>query len=137
MKAINSKALPIVGVSKRVPLKLGAWSREMDLVVVRMDDFDVVLGMDFLLEHKVIPMPLTKCLVITNHKHPTVVPASIKKPGNLRMISAIQLKRGLAREKPTFMATPLMEDVTTDETIPREIKDVLASYADIMPESLP
>ena len=52
------EALPIVGVSKRVPLKLGAWSGEMDLVVVHMNDFDVVLGMDFLLEHKVITMPL-------------------------------------------------------------------------------
>ena len=30
-----------------------------------------------------------------------------------------------------------MEDMTTDETIPSEIKDILASYADITPESLP
>ena len=91
MKAVNSEAWPIVGVSKRVPLKLGAWSGEMDLVMVRIDDFHVVLGMDFLLEQKVIPMPLTKCLVITNH-NPTIIPASIKQPSNLRMISAIQLK---------------------------------------------
>ena len=35
------------------------------------------------------------------------------------------------------MAIPLMEDVTTKETIPSEIKDVLDNYADIMPESLP
>ena len=53
------------------------------------------------------------------------------------MISGIQLKRGLTREEPTFMAIPLMEEVTTEETIPTEIKDVLDSYADIMPESLP
>ena len=64
MKVVNSEALPIVGVSKRVSLKLRTWSGEMDLVVVHMDDFDVVLGMDFLLEHKVIPMPLAKYLVI-------------------------------------------------------------------------
>ena len=70
-------------------------------------------------------------------RNPTVIPASIKQPGNLRMISAIQLKRGLAREEPTFMAIPLMEEVTTEETIPSEIKEVLDSYADIMPESLP
>ncbi|XP_022975729.1 uncharacterized protein LOC111475919, partial [Cucurbita maxima] len=44
-----------------------------------MDDFDVVLGMEFLLEHKVIPMPLAKCLVITD-RNPTVIPASIKQP---------------------------------------------------------
>ena len=108
----------------------------MDLVVVCMDNFDMVLGMDFLLEHKVIPMPLAKCLVITDH-NPTVIPASIKQQGNLRMISAIQLKRELTREKPTFMAIPLMEEMTTEETIPIEIKDVLDSYVDIMPESLP
>ena len=53
----------------------------MDLVVVRMDDFDVVLGMDFLLEHKVIPMPLAKCLVITDHNS-TVIPTSIKQLEN-------------------------------------------------------
>ena len=57
-----------------------------------MDDFDMVLGMDFLLEHKVISMPLAKCLVITDH-NPKVIHASIKQPSNLRMISTIQLKR--------------------------------------------
>ena len=77
MKAINSEALPIIGVFKRVSLKLGAWSGEMDLVVVRMNDFDVALGMDFLLEHKVIPIPLAKCIVITDC-NPTVILASIK-----------------------------------------------------------
>ena len=35
------------------------------------------------------------------------------------------------------MAIPLMEEVTTEETIPSEIKEVLNSYADIMPESSP
>ena len=35
------------------------------------------------------------------------------------------------------MAIPLMEEVTTKEPIPSKIKDVLDSYADIMPESLP
>ena len=51
------------------------------------------------------------------------------------MISAIQSKRELAREKPTFMAIPLMEEVTTEENIPSEIKEVLNSYADIMPRA--
>ena len=88
MKVVNFEALPIVRVSKRVLFKLRAWTGELDLVMVRMDDFDVVLGMEFLLEHKVIPMPLAKCLVITDC-NPTVIPASIKQPGNLRMISAI------------------------------------------------
>ena len=38
MKVINSKALPIVGVSKRVSLKLGAWSGEMDMVDIKTEE---------------------------------------------------------------------------------------------------
>ena len=37
----------------------------MDFVIVKMDDFDVVLGMEFLLEHMVIPISLANCLVVT------------------------------------------------------------------------
>ena len=35
------------------------------------------------------------------------------------------------------MAIPLMEEMTTEETIPSEIKDVPDSYVDIIPENLP
>ncbi|XP_022972954.1 uncharacterized protein LOC111471473 [Cucurbita maxima] len=138
LSALQRKVEPkeIVEKGLIVPFKIGDWTGELDLVVARMDDFDVVLGMEFLLEHKVIPMPLAKCLVITD-SNPTVIPASIKQPGNLRMISAIQLKRGLAREEPTFMVIPLMEVTTNEETVPNEINEVLNDYADIMPESLP
>ena len=73
MKAINSEALPIIEISQRASLKIGAWSREMDLVVVHMDDFDVVLEMDFLLEYKVISMSLAKCILIIDC-NPIVIP---------------------------------------------------------------
>ncbi|TYK19787.1 gag-asp_proteas domain-containing protein [Cucumis melo var. makuwa] len=55
-----------------------------------MDDFDVVLGMEFLLEHQVIPMPSAKCLAITG-SFPTVVQADIRQPNGFKMISAMQL----------------------------------------------
>lgn len=41
-------------------------------MIVKNDDFDVMLGMEFLLEHKVIPIPLAKCLLIIEST-PTVV----------------------------------------------------------------
>ncbi|KAA0047025.1 putative mitochondrial protein [Cucumis melo var. makuwa] len=43
MQAVNSKVLPIVGISKRVSLKLGEWRGDVDLVVVHIDNFDIVL----------------------------------------------------------------------------------------------
>ena len=136
MKAVNSEALPIVGVSKRVPLQLAEWTGSVDLVVVRMNDFDVVLGMEFLLEHKVIPMPLAKCLIVTNN-NPTVVPADIKQPSGVRMISALQLKKGLSREEPTFMAIPIVDESAETEFVPLEIQEILSEYVDVMPQSLP
>ena len=51
MKVVNSAALPNVGLVKWTRIKLEAWNDLIDLVVVKMDDFDVVLGMKFLLEH--------------------------------------------------------------------------------------
>lgn len=82
MKAVNSVALPIVGLVKRTTMRMGEWSGPIDLVVAKMDDFDVVLGMEFLLEHQVIPMPLAKCLVITGTT-PTVVQTEIRQPDGI------------------------------------------------------
>ncbi|KAA0034361.1 Asp_protease domain-containing protein [Cucumis melo var. makuwa] len=62
---MHSVALPIIGLVKRTMIRLGGWSGLVNFVVVKMDDFDVVLGMEFLLEHQIIPMPLAKCLAIT------------------------------------------------------------------------
>ncbi|KAA0049871.1 reverse transcriptase [Cucumis melo var. makuwa] len=64
-----------------------------------MDDFDVVLGMEFLLKHQVIPMPSAKCLAITG-SFPTVVQADIRQPNGFKMISAMQLNESPAQEQP-------------------------------------
>ncbi|TYK15860.1 reverse transcriptase [Cucumis melo var. makuwa] len=101
-----------------------------------MDDFDVVLGMEFLLEHQVIPMPLAKCLVITGST-PSVVQTDLRQPDGLKMISAMQLKKGLSRDKPTFMAIPLNSSENSGETVLKEIMCVLEKYRDVMPDSLP
>ncbi|KAA0065493.1 reverse transcriptase [Cucumis melo var. makuwa] len=63
MKVVNYVTLPIVGLVRRTKIKLVGWKGPVDFVVVKTDDFDVVLRMEFLLEHQVIPMPSTKCLV--------------------------------------------------------------------------
>ncbi|KAA0065560.1 uncharacterized protein E5676_scaffold1212G00210 [Cucumis melo var. makuwa] len=55
MKALNSIALPIVGLVKQTMIMLGGWKGLVDFVVVKMDDFDVVLEMEFLLEHQEPP----------------------------------------------------------------------------------
>ncbi|KAA0049575.1 Asp_protease_2 domain-containing protein [Cucumis melo var. makuwa] len=92
--------------------------------------------MEFLLEHQVIPIPLAKCLVITGPT-PSVVQTDLRQLDGLKMISAMQLKKGLSRDEPTFMAIPLKSSENSGEIVPKEIVRMLEKYRDVMPDSLP
>ncbi|KAA0060206.1 uncharacterized protein E5676_scaffold767G00910 [Cucumis melo var. makuwa] len=81
MKTVNSIAIPIVGLVKRTMIKFGGWKGFVDFVVVKMDDFDIVLGMGFLLEHgKTVPKD-TLCVL---EKYHGVMPKSCPKSLSMR-----------------------------------------------------
>ncbi|KAL0360363.1 UNVERIFIED_CONTAM: hypothetical protein Sradi_3720800 [Sesamum radiatum] len=48
VKAINSAAQPIAGVAKSVLIKVGSFEGKTNLSVVVMDDFKLILRLDFL-----------------------------------------------------------------------------------------
>ncbi|TYK09914.1 uncharacterized protein E5676_scaffold16G00270 [Cucumis melo var. makuwa] len=126
MKAVNSVTLPIVRLVKRTTIKLGGWKCSIDFVVVKMDDFDVVLKMEFLLEHQVIPMPSAKCLAITG-SFPTVVQADIRQPNRFKMISAMQLD-----ESPIQEESPSAAILLGALEKPRETKTLCVSQRSAM-----
>ncbi|KAA0062129.1 reverse transcriptase [Cucumis melo var. makuwa] len=66
-----------------------------------------------------------------------MVKAKIKQSSRVRMISTLQLKKGLSREESTFMAIPLVDKQMETGTILVEIQNVLNEYIDIMPPELP
>ena len=47
MKAVNSPAKPIAGIAQGVHITLGTCSRKLDFSIVPMDDFKMVLGIEF------------------------------------------------------------------------------------------
>ena len=47
MKAVNSPAKPIAGIAQGVHITLGTWSGKLDFSIVPMDDFKMVLGIEF------------------------------------------------------------------------------------------
>ncbi|KAA0060490.1 uncharacterized protein E6C27_scaffold22G003260 [Cucumis melo var. makuwa] len=136
MKVVNSIALPIVGLVKRTTIKLGGWRGPVDFVVVKMDDFDVVLGMEFLLEHQVIPMPSAKCLAITG-SFPTVVRADIRQPNGFRMTSAMQLDESRARGEPPSVEILLGALEKPGETVPKDTLCVPEKCHGVMPSRWP
>ncbi|KAA0036436.1 uncharacterized protein E5676_scaffold360G001010 [Cucumis melo var. makuwa] len=119
MKVVNSVVLPVVGLMKQMMIKLEGWKGPVNFVVVKMDDFDVVLGMGFLLEHQVIPMPSAKCLVITE-SFPTIVQTDIRQPNRFKMISIMQLNKGPVQEEPPFAAILLGALGKLGETDPKD-----------------
>ncbi|KAL4377368.1 hypothetical protein GQ457_02G028120 [Hibiscus cannabinus] len=56
LKVVNSGAVVVSGNTKNVKTKVGPCEGNMDYTVVPMDDFDVVLGLDFMLANQVIPI---------------------------------------------------------------------------------
>ncbi|KAA0063885.1 uncharacterized protein E6C27_scaffold616G00090 [Cucumis melo var. makuwa] len=136
MKAVNSIALPILGLVKRTMIKLGGWRGPVDFVVVKMDDFDVVLGMEFLLKHQVIPMPSAKCLAITG-SFPTVVQADIRLPNGFKMISAMQLDESRAKEEPPSAEILLGALEKPGETVPKDTLCVSKKHHGVTPNSWP
>ncbi|KAA0033567.1 hypothetical protein E6C27_scaffold2458G00030 [Cucumis melo var. makuwa] len=135
MKVVNSIALPIVGLMKQTMIKLGGWKSPVDFVVVKMDDFDVVLRMEFLLEHQVIPMPSARCLVITG-SFPTVVQAEIRQPNGFKMISVMQLDTNRVQEEPPSVEISLGA-LRKMETVPKDNLCVPEKCRGVMPNSEP
>ena len=48
LKTVNSEAKPLSGVARDVELHLGPWRVKANFSVVPLDDFTLVLGMEFL-----------------------------------------------------------------------------------------
>ena len=55
---------------------------------MKMDDFDVILGMDFLAEKSTIPIPSTGSLLIISERH-AMVPVKVKQATELKLLSAL------------------------------------------------
>ena len=88
MKAVNLTSLLVLVIAKRTSIKLETWTGQTNFVIVKIDDFNIVLGIDFLLEHKVIHMPLVKCLVVIRSNE-TIIQKNTHQPKGVKMESTL------------------------------------------------
>nr|CAN64786.1 hypothetical protein VITISV_014071 [Vitis vinifera] len=138
LKAVNSTAKPSHGVARGVTMHIGSWEGRVDFTVAPMDDFKMVLGMDFLQKVKAVPLPFLRSMAFLEEEKscmvPTVTEGTLKTP----MLSAMQVKNGLKREEVTYLATLKEEkDEGSGEPMPKEIEGVLDEFKDVMPPELP
>nr|CAD1823080.1 unnamed protein product [Ananas comosus var. bracteatus] len=103
MKAVNSKAQPIAGLAKKVPVSIGSWTGKPNFMSVPLDDFQVILGMEFLQTARGVPMPFLDALCMMGDESPCVVPV-VRKTTDAQQISVLQLKKGVKRGELTYVA---------------------------------
>ena len=100
-------------------VSIGEWHGQENLTVVTMDDFNVVLGLEFLHKVKALLVSYTNTMCILKGKACT---AQIKRENvSSKMLSALQIFKGVRRHEPTFLATIKVEEGSKEgEDVPKE-----------------
>ena len=101
LKAVNSAGKPSQGVARGVTMKIGPWEGKVDFTVAPMDDFKVVIGMDFLRQVKAVPIPFLRSVAILEEEAPCMVPTITESKAKAAMLSAMQLEKGLKKNEVT------------------------------------
>jgi len=89
-------------------VNIGEWHGQESLIVITMDDFDVVLGLEFLDKVKAVLVPYTNTVCILEGNACTV-PIRWENVSS-KMLSALQIFKGVRRHEPTFLATIKVEE---------------------------
>ena len=55
----------------------------------------------------------------------------------MKLLSALQFKKGVKKQGPTYVAVPTVFEESVEEIVPLEITRVLKMYGDVMPNKLP
>lgn len=100
-----------------------------------MDDFKVILGLEFFRETKTSVMPSTGTLAMLGNK-PCMIPVLSARVGE-KSLSALQAKKGRKRRETTYLVELAGQEIEESSgTLPKSVKQVLADFEDVMPDEL-
>ena len=137
IKAVNSGAQPIQGTAHSL-LKVGRWEQECSFMAVPLDDFDLILGIEFFVKAKAVAMPHLRGLFITDEACPDFIPVTFERQkAGKSIISAAQLKSGMKRGETTMLAA--LVEIKADQVVevPDCVAKVLSEFDNVMPPELP
>ncbi|GJU98173.1 ATP-binding cassette subfamily C member 8 [Tanacetum coccineum] len=109
IKVVNSLAKAIHGVAKDIRAKIGEWDGTIDLSVVPIDDFKVVLGLEFLDRVRAFPMPFANSLCILDGGKTCMVSTERDAKSGAKTLSAMQIKKGFNKSEPCYLAVTRLE----------------------------
>lgn len=140
IKAVNSPARLISGIANNVPIRIGTWAGKATFMAIPMDDFQMILGMEFWrtalhryrLWTRLLSWGSKPCLVATSKAAPSV------EKDKTALVSAMQVKKGFRKGQPTFLATIKEESQGSTVTeLPAEVSGLLKEFESVTPPELP
>ncbi|KAK2970551.1 hypothetical protein RJ640_000936 [Escallonia rubra] len=117
LKTVNAEAKPLQGTVRRVEMCLGKWKGFVNFSVARMDDFKVVLGLDFLRQVNALMSPYNNVMCIMERGMACVVPmfggtsstmTSMRLSG-MRLVQEVEREEAKKSEG-TYLASLKVED---------------------------
>ncbi|KAK2982071.1 hypothetical protein RJ640_003196 [Escallonia rubra] len=117
LKTVNAEAKPLQGTVRRVEMCLGKWKGFVNFSVARMDDFKVVLGLDFLRQVNALVSPYNNAMCIMERGAACVVPlfGGTSSTMTSMRLSGMRLAQEVEREEAkksegTYLASLKIED---------------------------
>ncbi|KAL4591909.1 hypothetical protein LXL04_004884 [Taraxacum kok-saghyz] len=93
LKVVNLLYHPILGVSRGLPMKIADWEGTIDVIIVPMDDYRMVLGMDFLNEVRPWTIERDNTMRITKGSTICIVPLERSRTKS-RILSTLKYEEG-------------------------------------------
>ncbi|VFQ66115.1 unnamed protein product [Cuscuta campestris] len=138
LKEVNSKPMATFGVARDVKVSLRYLHGPINFSVVTMDDYPIVLGMEFMDKVKAIPIPFANTMCILEEGNTRLVPLEREARLREKHILAMQLSKGVKKQQPRYLVALKEEEVAPPtEVLPRSVDLVLEDFKDVMPPELP
>ncbi|KAF3966702.1 hypothetical protein CMV_009221 [Castanea mollissima] len=137
IKAVNLEAKPVLGIAYGVKFKVDEWTRKVNFLVMELDDFDLILGNEFLVSAKAALLPFIEVLLILDEKQSCYVPVrrgarnSKSSKGKEPMVSAMQVEHGLKKGEMTYLATLIKVKQDKYVDVPDAVAGMLGEFADV------
>ncbi|XP_074323235.1 uncharacterized protein LOC141660172 [Apium graveolens] len=124
----------ISDVYRECPITVGDRNCKVNLLPMEMHDFDIILGMDWLSEHRATIDCQGKRVIFGDVDKPEFVYQGSQPKGEVKLISALKASKLLSKGCDGYLA--FVKDTSKDE--PRiEDYPVVKEYEDVFPDELP
>ena len=107
IKAVNFEPKPVSRIAFGVSFKVGEWTRKVNFLIMKLDNFDVILGDEFFMAAKAALLPFIIVMLIFDEKQPCYVPTrrmagnSKTSKGKEPMVLVMQVEHGLKKGEKT------------------------------------